>query len=342
MPYVMTSKLAGDEISSTYEGRHIDCQESDLVHPSHTDGFVNNGDPVLMGENVVGVAFSDASAATNIIAVDTEGIWALSVVATNQYGNVAVARGDVLFINKTTAIISKNYDKNVSVRFGVALSTLGSGTTGIVAVKVHMMPDDEVEQVGSSSAYFNLGTTANIYARQYRYTSAATTGAVQGIYNRLVMTAAGTATSNSLRSYTEVLALIGNAYGAHISLGFGESTTCGGVTGLGAAVRATLGIPDGAVLGGTICGVMAEIFSFGANSSVVGTRSSFIMVANSGNTTGIGIVEHNSFLFDFSGFTVDNSHVFAAGTTEANYAYCARCYLAGVGNVYLMFASAIG
>lgn len=342
MPYVMTSKVAGDEISSTYEGRHIECQESDLVHPSHTDGLVNNGDPVLMGENVVGIAFSDASAASDVIAVDTEGIWALSVVATNQYGNSAVARGDVLFINKTTAIISKNYDKNVSVRFGYALSTLNAGSTGIVAVKVHWMADDQIEQVGSSSNYYSLGTTANIYARQYRYTSAAVSGAVQGIYNRLVMTAAGAATANAGRIYTEVLALIGNAYGAHISLGFGESTTCGGVTGLGAAVRATLGLPDGAVLGGTITSVMAEIFSFGDGSDISGCRSSFHRVTNAGNATGMGIVDHNSYLFDFVGFTVDNAHIFAAGTTEANYAYCARCYLDGVGAVYMMFASAIG
>lgn len=141
MPYVMTTKLAGDEISSTYEGRHVEIQESDLVHPSHADGFVDKGDPIVMGD-LVGVAFKDAAAATDVITVDTEGVWALSVVAANDNGNVAVARGDTLYINNTTAIISKIATVATQRVFGYALSTLVSGTTGIVAVKVHWDPVD--------------------------------------------------------------------------------------------------------------------------------------------------------------------------------------------------------
>jgi len=307
----MTSKSAGDEISSTYEGRHIECQESDLVHPSHTDNMVDKGDPVLMGENVVGVSFRSAALATDIVAVDTEGIWALSVTATDQYGASAVARGDVLFINKTTAIISKNYDKNVSVRFGVALSTLANGT-GIVAVKVHMMPDDQIEQVGASGAYYDLSTAQNIYARQYRYTSSATAGAVQGIYIRQTQTGIGTATANSLRAYTEVLAAIGNAYGAHISLGFGELTTVGKLTGLGCAVRSTLGFPDGAGVTGTLCALQAEIFTFGANADLSTARTSCIRVVNDGSAK--GNVDDYAYLFEFVGWTKNAGHMIITDT----------------------------
>jgi predicted RecA/RadA family phage recombinase len=145
MPYVMTTKSAGDEISSTYEGRHVECQESDIVHPSHTDGFVDKGDPVLMGK-LVGVAFRDAAAATDIIAVDTEGIWALSVVADNDAGGSAVARCDRIYINKTTAVLSKIENPATNEPFGIALSTLTSHATGLVAVKVHQDPEINVGQ----------------------------------------------------------------------------------------------------------------------------------------------------------------------------------------------------
>jgi predicted RecA/RadA family phage recombinase len=140
MPYDMTNKSAGDEISSTYEGRHIEMTESLLTHPSHSDGFVDKGDPVILGKQV-GVAFRDASAAGDLIAIDTEGIWALSVVAADQNGNSAVARGDRIYINTTTAVLSKISTPATNMPFGIALSTLTSGSTGVVAVKVHQDPE---------------------------------------------------------------------------------------------------------------------------------------------------------------------------------------------------------
>ncbi len=139
MPYDMTNKTAGDEISSTYEGRHFEMTESLLVHPTHADGFVDKGDPVQLG-NLVGVAFTSAVAATDLIAVDTEGIWALSVVAVDALGNSAVARGDRIYINRTTGVLSKIANPATNILFGIALSTLSTGTTGLVAVKVHQDP----------------------------------------------------------------------------------------------------------------------------------------------------------------------------------------------------------
>jgi hypothetical protein len=140
MPYDMTSFAAGDEVSSTYEGRHVQVLESTIVHPSHGDGFVDKGDPVVMGQ-LVGVAFQDAAAATDIIAVDTEGIWALSVVAVDGSGNSAVARGDRIYINITTGVLSKIATPATNIPFGIALSTLSTGTTGVVAVKLHQDPN---------------------------------------------------------------------------------------------------------------------------------------------------------------------------------------------------------
>jgi len=140
MPYDMTGYSAGDEISSTYEGRHVDVLESTIVHPVHGDGFVDHGDPVVLGK-LVGVAFTSAIAATDIIAIDTEGIWALSVVASDAAGNSPVARGDRIYINFSDGILSKISTPATNIPFGIALSTLTAGTTGIVAVKVHQAPD---------------------------------------------------------------------------------------------------------------------------------------------------------------------------------------------------------
>lgn len=140
MPYTMTNYEDGQEISSTYEGRHVEVQESDMVHPSHTDGFVDKGDAIVMGK-LVGIAFRDALAATDIIAVDTEGIWAKSVVAADQNGNSAVARGDRIYINITTGVLSKISTPATNIPFGIALSTLTGGATGVVAVKLHQDPE---------------------------------------------------------------------------------------------------------------------------------------------------------------------------------------------------------
>jgi len=140
---------AGDEISSTYEGRHITVLESELTHPSHTDGLVDKGDPVLIGSGkAVGVAFKSAAAATDLIAVDTEGIWGLSVVGSDDAGNSAVAGGDRLYINTTTAVISKITDINTQVPFGIALGVVGAGATGVIAVKVHQDPVNADYPVG--------------------------------------------------------------------------------------------------------------------------------------------------------------------------------------------------
>lgn len=140
----------GDEISSTYEGRHVTVLESDLIHPVHADGIVNKGDPVVFGagasgeEVAVGVALGgDAdTVAGDLVAVDTEGIWVLDVVAVNDAGNSAVIGGEQLYINTTTAVISKTRNAATQIRFGYALGVLVAGVTEAIAVKVHFDQPD--------------------------------------------------------------------------------------------------------------------------------------------------------------------------------------------------------
>jgi len=343
MPYgVYTPGVAGDEVSSTEEGRHLTFTESQITHPSHpADGFVNKGDPVLVGENIVGVAFLSAVADTDLIPIDTEGIWQLSVVATNEDGNVAVAVGDELFINKTTCIISKNPNKNTHQRFGYALYAIASGDTDVIPVKIHFDPDDATELVGVSGAPYTTAL-ANTF-REYRYECSAAAGASQGIYIRQYLTGDGTLTANSLRAYTDIVGVtIGNAYGAHLSLGMGESTTLGAITGLGVAVRATLGIPSGAMLGGTYAAIMPEIFAFGdASDPAAVTELSFIRCVDGGDATGRAAIDDKAYLLVIDGVEEGAGNMVVASNTEANYVSAARCKINGV-EKWLMFASASG
>ena len=146
---------AGDQVSSTGEGRHLTFLESELFHPYHSDGFVDKGDPVVAQTStgyIVGVAFQSATAATDKITIDTEGIWSLKVYAdtddlwaTDQTGTVTP--GDALFIDRVTtgAItagvgacgISKRRDHATQVPFGFALGSLTDADEGTIAVKIH-------------------------------------------------------------------------------------------------------------------------------------------------------------------------------------------------------------
>jgi len=160
----------GDEISSTYEGRHITLLEGDLVHPVHTGGWVAKGDPVvsLTGRPaIVGVAFGGNPAATaavtDRIAIDTEGIWNLDVHAANDAGDVAVAGGDCIYINTTNAVLSKITNQATQVPFGYALGIVGSGLTEAIAVKVHF--DQSLDN--AKRTYMTVATGAYVYGKHH-------------------------------------------------------------------------------------------------------------------------------------------------------------------------------
>ena len=171
----------GTEVASTYEGRHITVLESELMHPYHVaDDLVNKGDPVIIvladaatphgvRGMAVGVALASATAITDYIAVDTEGIWNLNVNAFDDQGGTDVNPGDALFISDDSVssddlshdgvgdcVISKIRNNAVQVPFGYALGQIGTGAYGVIAVKVHWDPmahwllDDEMLYFGDA------------------------------------------------------------------------------------------------------------------------------------------------------------------------------------------------
>lgn len=122
---------AGEEISSTYEGRHVYIQESVLVHADNGDGLVDKGQPVAFFEGV-GIALKSAASTSENVPIDTEGIWRVSVVA-----EAAVAVGQSLFINTSGVVTDSPVDGQAV--FGYALQTISGAGTEVIAVKVHWM-----------------------------------------------------------------------------------------------------------------------------------------------------------------------------------------------------------
>ena len=151
---------AGTEVSSTYEGRHITVLETELIHPFRASGFVNKGDPVIICNaavvaqrgNAIGIALSTATALTDYIAIDTEGIWNLTVFSYDDTGGgSAIVAGDPLYIHDGStggvgalgtgdATISKRRNNITQMPFGYALGAMVAAGTGQVAIKVHWDP----------------------------------------------------------------------------------------------------------------------------------------------------------------------------------------------------------
>jgi hypothetical protein len=145
----------------------------------------------------------------------------------------------------------------------------------------------------------------------------ATSDDARGIYNRLYITGAGGG-GESLRSYTDVSVAAATAHGCHISLGFGESTTSGAVTGLGVAGRFTLGLANVAYPGtGTLAVLQAEVYSFGANSDSASNAIAMLNLGNHGNATGAADVDDDAVAISFTGWTAADGNMIAtkaAGT----------------------------
>lgn len=132
----------GEQISSTYEGRHVTLFPDNISHGSQVT-IVTKGYGVWF-EDAVGMPFVTQTATTNLLkqgTIDTEGIWCVDVKGETDVDlSVAVAVGDRLYINTTTGLVSKVSAAATQLPFGYALGIVGSGSTERIAVKVHWDP----------------------------------------------------------------------------------------------------------------------------------------------------------------------------------------------------------
>src|SRR5438270_6616755 len=115
------------------DGKVLTFLDSQIVKPSHTDGFTHGGDPVVIGK-IVGLAYESALASTDKVDVATVGVYNLSVLAKHAGAvNDAVAAGDQLYIDAATAVVSKDA---TAVPFGKALAAVNAGATATIAVQL--------------------------------------------------------------------------------------------------------------------------------------------------------------------------------------------------------------
>ena len=146
-PYVNTGQSAGEQASSGNEGRVLTFEESILGHPYHSDGMVDGKDPVIY-DNIVGVALKGAAADTDMIAIDTGGIFWLNVLGIVSDGTAdgiaeELSPGSPVYIQKvpgtTVYILTGESDPQNFQPFGYTLSTVTAHLTvpTLVAVKVH-------------------------------------------------------------------------------------------------------------------------------------------------------------------------------------------------------------
>jgi hypothetical protein len=92
-----------------------------------------SGDPCIAGAVLVGVANQTGVSGGSVV-LSRRGIYNLSVLAKHASGvNDAVVVGDQLFINTTTAVISKDA---TALPFGVALDAIGAGSTATIRVLI--------------------------------------------------------------------------------------------------------------------------------------------------------------------------------------------------------------
>jgi hypothetical protein len=166
--------------------------------------------------------------------------------------------------------------------------------------------------------------------------SSATSGDNRGMYLRTYYTGAGGG-GDALRVYADVSVAAANVFGAHISLGLGESTVGGKVTGLGVGVRAQLGLPNVALAsGGTYAALMAEIYSFGEHSDAGAvTELSFIRVVNDGHANGIADVDDDANLLVITGGAIASGNMVQAETDETKFSHKIRCKIHS-STMYLM------
>lgn len=133
----------GGNVKKLAEGNVLSALESALTHPTHSDNFVDQYDAVLISGLIPGVAQVNAEASGDAIAVDISGVYVLPVVPQDGDGNSDVANGQDIYIDASTAVLSKNKD---GIYFGKALvnATVSGGSTAVnmPVLLGHATPDD--------------------------------------------------------------------------------------------------------------------------------------------------------------------------------------------------------
>lgn len=201
---------------------------------------------------------------------------------------------------------------------------------------------DQIIVAGSSSAPLTCDDASAKFL-QFYFDCGATSGTSVGLYLREYLT--GTGGSNACaRIYSDVSVVASTAQGMQCSLGFGESTTTGSVTGLGVAGRFQIGLANAAYPGtGTLAVVQSEIYSFGDDSDPSGNAIAMFGVVNDGNANGMADVDDDAVLLHFRGWTSATGNMVVKAASPGamgNATYSVRCKMHDGTLAYLNFTAA--
>ena len=139
-PYYDPNRVAGEEVSSTFEGRHVQVLESNLVHVDNGDGLVDKGQPVSFGIGWagcgVGIALQSASSVNDFTPIDTEGIWRCEV--TSEFAMIV---GQIVFITSAGVLVDWPPDPECHI-FGYnhEVSALPAGLQNQLLHTLHPAP----------------------------------------------------------------------------------------------------------------------------------------------------------------------------------------------------------
>lgn len=183
------------------------------------------------------------------------------------------------------------------------LSSVTPGTTA-----------DGIVLKSGTSASPVTSTTAN--ANFVQLYSSTNQDGCRGIYDRIHFTGAGVS-GEALRAFSTLDGAGGvGVHGAHISLSFGASGT---ITGEGAALRATLQLPNTASMGtGTFGAMYSELWADGSTTDPASVQVlAFIRCVMGGDATGIGKIDDKAVFISLEGNTLEAGDLFAAKTSAA-------------------------
>lgn len=118
------------------DGIVIRVLESKIVHvdsSSGSDGFVNKGDACLVGATggLIGVAASDASAATDYVSVEEDGIFYFPITPATT-----IAYGAKVYIVNATGVISASSSSATLFGYSLNEDTVSSPSTTVIAVRL--------------------------------------------------------------------------------------------------------------------------------------------------------------------------------------------------------------
>jgi hypothetical protein len=237
-----------------------------------------------------------------------------------------MARNGWKRLGTTTQGLDLDVNGDTRVTFGDNTATITSD--GATPNAILFGRGTSTTRVATSSA----GKFASFYTE-----STATSGSVEGLYFRTYISGAG-ADGHALRAYTTVNNVTATtARGGHVSLSFGDS---GLISGLGAALEATLHIPNTATQSGTLTALNAAINSDGATSDPAGATSlSFIRCVSQGDATGMADVDTDAVFVDFSGLTAGSGKMIYdnTGTDPTNSNGSIKIRLPSGALAYLMY-----